>query len=74
MGASGRQFLHIRMEESHYEDIPPEYRDVMQITRVEIEGEEYPDDPIWVELKEKAKESYKDYKALMNYQYEKRNN
>ena len=56
MGANARQFLHIRMEEAHYEEVPPEYREQMEIRRVEIEGEEYPDDETWVRLKQKAKE------------------
>lgn len=74
MGASGKTFLHFRMEEEHYNDLPREYREQMELRRTEIEGEEYPDDPIWLELKKNAKESFRHFKALSNYEYDKRHN
>lgn len=69
MGATGRTFLHIRMEEEHYNELNKDIRDFMEIRRVEIEGEEYPQDPTWKELKRLSKKAYKD---LKNYEYDKR--
>ena len=69
MGASGRTFLHLRMEEQHYNELNPEHRDLMEVRRVEIEGEAYPTDPTWLELNKVSKKAYKD---LKNYEYDKR--
>lgn len=44
-------------------------RDQYELIAVEVNGEEYPDDPQWVEMRNKSHKAYKQFKK---YTYEKR--
>lgn len=66
MGASGREFLHFRMELQHYEELNEEIRRNIEPLKVEVEDVDYSHDETWKKLKD---ESIKSYKALKNHEY-----
>jgi hypothetical protein len=67
MGASGREFLHFRMETQDYMELPPDVRGSIDLLKVEHENESYPEDELWCNLKS---ESIRSYKALKNREYD----
>lgn len=66
MGASGREFLHFRMEAEHYKELAQELRDRIEPMKVEVEDIDYSYDETWAVLKSK---SIKAYKELKNHEY-----
>jgi hypothetical protein len=66
MGASGREFLHFRMEMEHYAELEQEVRDRIEPMKVEVEQFDYSTDETWKALKDKSIRAYKD---LKNHEY-----
>jgi hypothetical protein len=66
MGASGREFLHFRMEMEHYAELEQEVRDRIEPLKVEVEQIDYSTDETWKALKDKSINAYKD---LKNHEY-----
>jgi hypothetical protein len=59
MGASKDMFIDLRMREVDYQDLPPDYRDKMDIIKVDEYKPKYPDDDLWVNLDAESKKAYK---------------
>jgi hypothetical protein len=66
MGASGREFLHFRMEMEHYAELEQEVRDRIEPLKVEVQQIDYSTDETWKALKDKSIKAYKD---LKNHEY-----
>jgi hypothetical protein len=66
MGVSGNTFLHFRMEEQYYQELPSEVCQHIDPIKVEVEGVDYSEDELWVKLKS---ESIKAYKKLKVQEY-----
>lgn len=71
MGASGREFIKMRMEKEYFETLPPQIRYNCEIISVDVDGFDYSFDELHRELKNK---STKAYKKLKNREYELRHN
>lgn len=71
MGASGREFLHFRMEAQYYKELDQSVRERIEPLKVEIEDIDYSNDELWVSLKGKATKAYKE---LKNREYDLRHN
>lgn len=67
MGASGREFLHFRMEAEHYKELDMQVRERIEPLKIEVEDVDYSNDELWVSLKSK---SIKAYKELKNREYD----
>lgn len=67
MGAAGREWLHFRMEQEHYQQLSEESREFIEPLKVEVEGIDYSQDELWQSLKSK---SIKAYKELKNREYD----
>lgn len=63
MGASGREFLYFRMEVEHYKELSPEFRERMDIEKIEHEHIDFSEDESWCVLKSKSVKAYKDLKT-----------
>lgn len=71
MGASGKAFLEMRMQEEHYNLLPNELKPLIELKSVSVEEIDYSQDELWNELKSK---SIKAYKALKDREYDLRHN
>lgn len=70
---SGEELVLVRLNVSKLNELIQEGKLLVgdfEIKEVSIEGEQYSNDPRWVDLKSK---SAKAYKELKNYEYNKRN-
>lgn len=71
MGGSAREFMNLRMMEEDYKNLPPKFRDKIEIKIIDVDGFDYSQDEQWQSLK---KESTKAYKKLKNREFELRHN
>ncbi len=71
MGASGREFMNLRMMEEDYKNLPPEFRDKIEIKTIDVDDFDYSQDELWQLLK---KESTKAYKKLKDREFKLRHN
>ena len=62
MGASAREFMDIRIESQHYNDIPNHVRESMEIKTVDVKGVDYSEDELWVRLKSDSDKAYRKLK------------
>lgn len=58
MSRSKDLFIDLRMREEAYENLPREYRDEMEVLKVDEYKPKYPDDPVWLTLDEESKKIY----------------
>lgn len=62
MGASGREFVKIRMDKEYFEGLPPQIRERSEVLAIDVEGYSYEHDELHRELKKKSNKAYKDLK------------
>jgi len=66
MGASGREYLHFKIELDEFNGLEHEVRERMVIKKVEVEDVDYSHCETWKKLKD---DSIKAYKKLKDHEY-----
>lgn len=66
MGAHAKEFMELRMMEDDYKNLPPEYREQIEIKSIDVDNFDYSDDVLWQKLK---KESLSAYRALKKREF-----
>ena len=62
MGATGREFMQIRMMEEDYNEVPPHIRQRMEIQYIDVDDIDYSHDELWCRLDREASKAYKEKK------------
>ena len=64
MGFSKEMFINLRMREEEYQEIPPDYREQMEILKIDEKKPSYPDSELWTAQDKVCKKAYKKLKAI----------
>jgi hypothetical protein len=62
MGASGKDFVKLKMYEEDYQNLKQPIRDKMEIIAIDVEDYDYSFDELHCELKKKSNKAFKDVK------------
>ncbi len=70
MGVNKNEFMNCRMSVEHYKEIPPEYREEIEVRTIDVDNYDYSDSDLWTAQKKKAD---KEFKKLKKIEFEIRN-